>query len=49
LPVVAADNTLVGVISRRDLVRHIREVRLRIRTELETLHQRHRAPASAAC
>ncbi len=37
LPVVDDDNKVVGIISRRDLVRHIRDVRARVAVELEIL------------
>jgi CBS domain-containing protein len=35
LPVVDSENRLLGVISRRDVVRFIRDMRIRIKAELE--------------
>jgi CBS domain-containing protein len=44
-PVIDDDGTLIGVVSRRDVIRMIRDVRARVARECETLH--HRATASA--
>jgi CBS domain-containing protein len=48
VPVVTADNQLVGIISRREVVRLIREVRMRMAAELEAL-KRARQVEPATC
>jgi CBS domain-containing protein len=47
-PVVDEDGKLIGVVSRRDVIRMIRDVRARVATECRTLHERATATAIAA-
>lgn len=47
-PVIDADGKLVGVVSRRDVIRMIRDVRAQVARECETLHIRATASAMAA-
>lgn len=47
-PVVDAAGKLIGVVSRRDVIRMIRDVRARVASECKTLHERATATAAAA-
>jgi CBS-domain-containing membrane protein len=46
-PVVDDEGKLIGVVSRRDVIRMIRDVRARVATECRTLHERATASAMA--
>ncbi len=47
-PVVDDEGKLIGVVSRRDVIRVIRDVRMRVARECQVLHQRATAAAVAA-
>jgi len=47
-PVVDDGGKLIGVVSRRDVIRMIRDVRARVASECKTLHERATATAMAA-
>ncbi len=47
-PVVDEAGKLIGVVSRRDVIRMIRDVRSRVASECKTLHERATATAMAA-
>lgn len=47
-PVVDDGGKLIGVVTRRDVIRMIRDVRTRVATECKTLHERATATAMAA-
>ncbi|MEX2188954.1 MAG: CBS domain-containing protein [Pirellulales bacterium] len=47
-PVVDDEGKLIGVVSRRDVIRMIRDVRVRVARECQTLHERVTASAMGA-